>query len=660
VNNLRRLENLKKFVPILLVMFLVHAMLPASAAAAQFPDIKGHWAETYIVSLSGAGYINGYPDGTFKPDAPMTRAEFTTLLISSMGLKPQAANTDSFKDISKHWGKNYINEAAKRGVLIPSEYPEGLVPDGNIKRSEAAAMLIRALGEKPDTGALPPFTDLDNVEKSMYKAHIKRAFDLKLLSGFPGGEFQPFTDMTRAQVAKVITDFLGLYDGSSPVITVPPVSGDITSIAVGEDKFSLSRNPVTFKFAYSSVPLSSIIVKGDQVTVNGTYNFFLNSPLGNPDLIINNNLYIISKYTVSGDILVAFPQSRNINSLEISGYKYNTDFVQLFINSAYGDYYLADMQIIDEYTVKVDGKTYDLNDDRLTIALGGNFYDIIKINLSSSANPLVLEETTRVIVDGMRFNDISAIIVEDGSLPLDDIDEIEFLIDSKTYQLRDVVIDGSGNFTVNRKTYPLDEVYMYIDGQAYTIEDIRLYKEKFIFYCVESDISDLVLVNNKYRDVEDIEIIKGNTAYELDEVLVISRNLVRIENKQYKVDSTFKARMDGKLYDIDRIDYDLRLKIVKMTLTEAEDSSIGSQPQRIIFYVDDKKYQDGVKSDTEIYVNRNWVDFDRITIIDPATIEYKGKKYDLIDADIRLDDEEFTVVDTSWTGYRQIFSIYME
>ncbi|MDD3893833.1 MAG: S-layer homology domain-containing protein [Syntrophomonadaceae bacterium] len=643
---------------LLSVCFLVTAILTAPVAAIQFPDVNDHWASTYINSLAGAGYIKGYPDGTFGPDNPMTRAEFTTLLISCMSLTPGDSTTNSFSDISKHWGKKYINEAVEQGILIPDEYPTGLVPDGNIKRSEAAAMLVRALGEKPDTGALPPFTDLADVQKSMYKTYIKRAFDLKLLSGFPGGEFQPFTDMSRAQVAKVLTDFLTLYSGSAPA-TVPTVSGDIISVAIGEELYPLSQYPITFKFAYSSVPLSSITVNSDQITINGNYSFFTNSPLGNPDLIINNNLYTISKYTISNNILVAFPKSRIINSLEISGYKYNSEFVQLFVNSAYSDYYLADMKIIDEYKVEINGETYDLLEDRLTIILRDEFYDISKIDLSS-ADPLKLKETDRVIVDGMRLSDISAIFVDDKTLALDDIDEIEFLIDKKIYGLNKVVIDASGNFTASGETYDFDEVTMFINGQIYSIENIEFYRSKFIFYCTKGNNEDLALVNGKYYNVDEIEIVKGNTVYDLDDVLVISRNLVRIDGKRYEIDSTFYVRIDDTYYEISRIDYDQNLDIVIMKLTESDEPSIGNQPERIIFYVDDEKYQSGVDSDTKIYVDRTWIYFDEIIIVDPATFSYDDEYYDLIDAEISLDGDEFTVIDTSWTGSRQIFSLYME
>ncbi len=648
----------KIFLSALLVCLMVTTLLPAPVAAVQFPDVKDHWAATYIDSLAGAGYIKGYPDGSFKPDNPMTRAEFTTLLISSMGLAPDASTANSFSDIGKHWAKKYINEAVRQGILIPAEYPAGLVPDGNIKRSEAAAMLIRALGEAPDSGPLPPFTDLSSVEKSDYKAYIKRAFDLKLLQGFPGGEFKPFTDMTRAQVAKVLTDFLTLDNGSAPQ-PIPAVTGDITSIAIGEEQYQLSQYPVTFKFAYSSVPLNSITVNGDQLTVNGSYTFFANSPLGNPGLIINNSLYTISKYTLSGKILVAFPESRMINSLEIGGYKYNSDFVKLYINSANSDHYLADMKIIDEYTVEIDGKSYDLLEDRLTITLGDKFYDITRLDLSSAA-PLILKETDRVIVEGMRISDISAIFIDDSTVSLDDIDDIEFMIDMKKYDLDEVVVDASGSFTVDRDTFSFDEVSMYIDGQVHRIEDIELYRNKFIFYCVESNNDDFVLVNGKYYDIDDVEIIKDTTIYDLDEVLVIDRDLVRIDGRRYEVDEDFYARIDNEYYTIDRIDFDEDLELIVMKLTESDGPAVGNQPERIIFYVDDMKYQDGVDSNTEIYAGRNWVDFDKIAIIDPATFSYSGKYYDLIGADISLDGDEFVVNDTSWTGSRQIFTLYME
>lgn len=650
----------KLFHSALLICLLATMLSPTPVTASQFPDIGQHWAETYINSLAGAGYIKGYPDGTFKPDNPMTRAEFTTLLISCMGLIPGSATVNSFSDTGKHWGSNYIEEAVRRGILYPAEYSPGLVPDGIIKRSEASAMLVRALGEKPDYSTLPPFTDLSDVEKSDYKAFIKKAFDLRLLQGFPGGEFKPFTDMTRAQVAKVLTDFLTLYTGSAPQpLPSLNVSGDISSIAIGEEQYQLSQYPATFKFAYSSVPANSITVSGEQVTINGNYTFFTNSPLGNPELVVNNNLYTISKYTVNGKVLVAFPESRIIDSLEISGYKYNADFVRLYINSANNDHYLSDMEIIDEYTVRIDGKSYDLLLDRLTVTLGDKFYDIVRIDLAA-ANPLKLVETDRVLIEGMSLSDISAVFIDGDTISLKNID-IQFLINMKIYALSKIMIDGSGRFTVDRDTYDFDEVAMYIDGQVHTIDDIELYRDKFIFYCSEGSDEELVQINGKYYVYDDVKVIKDTVVYDLDRVLVISRNLVRIDGKRYEIDSTFYVLLDKKYYTIDRIDFDEKQRMVVMKLSESKGpATVTSQPERIIFYVDDRRYQDGVDRYTEIRAGNTWVDFDQITIVDPATFSYDGKNYDLIDASIRLDSVRFIVTDTSWTGSRLVFSIYLE
>ena len=651
---------MKKLLSSALLVCLLTAMLfPTPALAAHFPDVGQHWAETYIDSLSGTGYIKGYPDGTFKPDNTITRAEFATLLINCMELTPAVLNAGSFKDTGTHWARKYIDEAVRQGILFPSEYTSGLVPDGAIKRSEASAMLVRALGEKPDTGELPPFTDLSQVEQSDYKAFIKRAFDLRLLQGYPGGEFKPFTDMTRAQAAKVLTDFLTLYTGTAPQPGLS-VSGDISSIAIGEEQYQLNQYPATFKFAYSSVPVTSITVSDGQVTVNGNYTFFTDTSLGNPQLVINNNLYTISKYTISGKVLVAFPESHTIDSLEVSGYKYNADFVKLYINSSNSDYYLSDMEIVDEYTIRIDGDLYDLMQDRLTVTLGDIFYDIVRIDLNA-ANPLRLSETDRVIVEGMDLSDISAIFVDGQTISLKNIDEIQFLIGMKMYDLNKIVIDGTGSFTIGRDTYDFDEVAMYIDGQVHTIDDIELYRDKFIFYCSEGRDEELVQINGKYYVYDDVQVIYDSRVYALDQVLVISRNLVRIGGKRYDIDSSFYVRLDKKYYEINRIDFDEKQGMIVMKLTETKaPSSVATQPDRIIFYVDDSKYQDGVDRYTEIRAGSTWVDFGQITIVDPATFSYDGKDYDLIDAQIRLDGDKFFVVDTSWTGSRQVFSIYME
>ena len=78
-----------------------------------FTDIKGHWCEKYISEFMGLGYVSGYPDNTFKPDAKITRAEAVAVLNRIAGIKALDANADScFTDVTnKHWASGLIYAA---------------------------------------------------------------------------------------------------------------------------------------------------------------------------------------------------------------------------------------------------------------------------------------------------------------------------------------------------------------------------------------------------------------------------------------------------------------------------------------------------------------------------------------------------------------------
>ncbi|MGL5513475.1 MAG: S-layer homology domain-containing protein, partial [Sporomusa sp.] len=84
-----------------------------------FPDVPdSHWAATKIKQAAKAGFISGDPEGTFRPDAPITRAEAVTILNRMLGRIPTTEHlssvTMSFSDVSAaHWAFNEILEASK-------------------------------------------------------------------------------------------------------------------------------------------------------------------------------------------------------------------------------------------------------------------------------------------------------------------------------------------------------------------------------------------------------------------------------------------------------------------------------------------------------------------------------------------------------------------
>src|SRR4051812_16585161 len=96
-----------------LIMMLAAAS-PAPAAGRAFTDVAGHWAGSDIAAAAAQGLASGYPDGTFRPDGIMTRAEFVTLAVRSRGLAA-VPGTGGFSDLGHHWlnAQGYIEAAVQ-------------------------------------------------------------------------------------------------------------------------------------------------------------------------------------------------------------------------------------------------------------------------------------------------------------------------------------------------------------------------------------------------------------------------------------------------------------------------------------------------------------------------------------------------------------------
>ena len=110
----RSLASAALSVTLAVLMVLSTAVIPQTrdgfkSYAAEFKDTSKHWAKTYIEEAVKYGFVSGYTDGTFKPDNPITRAEFTKMLNSAIG---NTAETDiNFPDVKS--GKWYYNDVQK-------------------------------------------------------------------------------------------------------------------------------------------------------------------------------------------------------------------------------------------------------------------------------------------------------------------------------------------------------------------------------------------------------------------------------------------------------------------------------------------------------------------------------------------------------------------
>jgi len=108
-----------------------------------FLDIqKGHWATPFISSVKSAGIIKGYPDGSFRPEQFVTRAEMVKMVLAAIDLETESYDLSGFKDRG-HWADSYIAAAVRVGII--NGYPDGTFrPDNYITRAEAAKVIAKA------------------------------------------------------------------------------------------------------------------------------------------------------------------------------------------------------------------------------------------------------------------------------------------------------------------------------------------------------------------------------------------------------------------------------------------------------------------------------------------------------------------------------------
>jgi len=172
-----------------------------------FGDIGRHWAKATIERAVAAGIVSGYPDGTFKPNQTVTRAEFAVMLIKALDPKGEGS-TLAFADQAKigAWAQQAVARASQVGWI--KGYRDGSFrPNAEITRAEMAAMIASAMGKLPDASAATRFTD-DNAIPKWAKGAANALQDADLIQGKGSGGFDPFGKTTRAEAVTVIINLL--------------------------------------------------------------------------------------------------------------------------------------------------------------------------------------------------------------------------------------------------------------------------------------------------------------------------------------------------------------------------------------------------------------------------------------------------------------------
>ncbi|MET1176087.1 S-layer homology domain-containing protein [Paenibacillus amylolyticus] len=188
------------------------------AAVASFKDVPtSHWAKASIDAAVAKGYFKGYSDGTFKPGATVTRAEFAALLARVAKGATETEQANVFKDLTGHWSEAEVNRAVSFGFLKSSDYPNGFKPGTALTREEMAKWLSSGLAAQ-DEDYKQALKDTENTlvpVAEFYKGGLKKisypyvsvVLGTGLMSGYPDGTFGPGKTTTRAEAAVILSRY---------------------------------------------------------------------------------------------------------------------------------------------------------------------------------------------------------------------------------------------------------------------------------------------------------------------------------------------------------------------------------------------------------------------------------------------------------------------
>ncbi len=177
-----------------------------------FTDIENHWAKTSILTAAEKNILKGYPDGTFRPDAPVTRAEFCVIVNKAFPNQKSSRTGMTFTDVpANHWAVNAIDQAYQTGYL--SGYPHRTFkPNQSILRVQALTALVSGLGYQVTGDAIAILKKYYN-DFGLIPSYginvIAAATQNRIVVNYPDiRRLQPNINATRGEIAAFICQVL--------------------------------------------------------------------------------------------------------------------------------------------------------------------------------------------------------------------------------------------------------------------------------------------------------------------------------------------------------------------------------------------------------------------------------------------------------------------
>jgi len=229
------------------------------AQNSNFGDVRGYWAEEYVTTLADRNIIGGFPDGSFRPNADITRAQFAAIAVKAFNLSP-SNNTRNFTDVrSNYWAAPAISAVSNSGLV--TGFPDGTFrPEDRITRAQALVILAKALGNRatPNSNQLDRYSDRQAIPDWATES-VSRAANARIIVNFPDStRISPNNLATIGEVAALMYQTLFRLGNSN-----------LTSLAIGT--LDSSTNPNTPRVS----PIASDLVI-DRIETNANQRQTLN------------------------------------------------------------------------------------------------------------------------------------------------------------------------------------------------------------------------------------------------------------------------------------------------------------------------------------------------------------------------------------------------
>ena len=258
---------MKKKHAITITAVLAASMAMSVTAFGAPTDIQGHWAQNTINKWVDKGDISGYPDGTFRPNNMITRAEFVVLVNNAMGYTK--SGYAYFSDVPSHyWGKNAIQTGVAAGYI--SGDGNGIFrPNDPVTRQEAAAMISRILDLKQNESRAYRYTDSYAIS-NWAKGVVGAVSDAGIMAGYPDGSFGPNKVLTRAEAVLALDKTVNYKPGDKEEDKEETQKEDmLLTQSKLEDTTITGDLTISDRLGTKTITLEDVTVKGKLIVDGG-------------------------------------------------------------------------------------------------------------------------------------------------------------------------------------------------------------------------------------------------------------------------------------------------------------------------------------------------------------------------------------------------------